>query len=576
MKVRLKSLFVPPALVFVAFMVVVTFSFFTSIATIKEEKEKIALEQMKLNESTILYRFDVYDELVRAGVGLFSASDNVTKQDWKNFVESTSVLDRYEGAQSVGYASIIKASEIDQFEANAKLNINSTYVVNPRIDSAVYAPVTYVEPENERNSRSYGFDMYTDPLRFKTMMTALDNDDVYVTEAVKLRFNATPEDQYGFLIYAPHYNKALGTDTIDQRRASAKGFVYAGFRAKAFLESTLGNLEEDYIGYEIVASSDNQPVSLYKSSNFADLETREVIRTTRKLTIKGAHWQINYIYDVPNDKLPAAIADRPVIIPIVGTIFALLISGFTYLLLAAKSNDFDLTKEREINDAKDSLLSIASHQLRTPATGVKQYLGLVLQGFVGDVSTQQQALLQKAYESNERQLKTINEVLYLARLDSGRIALGKSKVNIVDLINSIISEVGDSINENQHKVKIIKPKIKVIARADEHMLRMVIENIITNAIKYTKNKGKITITVKELKQQIVVKIQDSGVGIKEEDMEMLFKQFSRIPNELSKSVSGTGIGLYLANHLMQLHGGTIDVSSIYGKGTTFTLRFPKK
>ncbi len=113
-------------------------------------------------------------------------------------------------------------------------------------------------------------------------------------------------------------------------------------------------------------------------------------------------------------------------------------------------------------------------------------------------------------------------------------------------------------------------------KGDSHMLRMVVENLVTNAIKYTPPGGKITVRLSRLGNFWLVVVRDTGVGIARADYSQLFKQFTRIENDRSNVVTGTGIGLYLAYHLTLLHGGTIGVSSSKGKGTTFTVRLPRK
>ena len=108
------------------------------------------------------------------------------------------------------------------------------------------------------------------------------------------------------------------------------------------------------------------------------------------------------------------------------------------------------------------------------------------------------------------------------------------------------------------------------------MLRMVVENLVTNAIKYTPPGGKVTVRLSRLANYWIIVVKDTGVGIARADYSQLFKQFTRIENDRSNVVTGTGIGLYLAHHLTLLHGGTIGVASSKGKGTTFTVRLPRK
>ncbi|OYW83685.1 hypothetical protein B7Z17_05335, partial [Candidatus Saccharibacteria bacterium 32-49-10] len=178
-------------------------------------------------------------------------------------------------------------------------------------------------------------------------------------------------------------------------------------------------------------------------------------------------------------------------------------------------------------------------------------MGMVLQGFAGDISEQQRDFLERAYASNERQLHIINDILYLAKLDAGRIVLTKTKFDLAELVRSSVDELATSAKEAGITISQHTPK-KATVTADSHMFRMVLENLLTNAIKYTESGGEVTVRLVRLGDNYTVSVTDTGVGIEEKDIDKLFKQFVRIPNERSSSVTGTGVGLYLAKSLILL------------------------
>jgi signal transduction histidine kinase len=265
---------------------------------------------------------------------------------------------------------------------------------------------------------------------------------------------------------------------------------------------------------------------------------------------------------------------RPSGVLFFGVFTAMLISLIIYLVLRGRARDLQTQKERAVELAKDELLSLASHQLRTPATGVKQYVGMVLQGFSGDITDEQQSLLEKAYASNDRQLRIINEILHLAKIDAGRIVLARQSSDLNELVRDIINEQQPDIKASGHKLELHLPQKPTVANIDTHMLRMAIENLLSNAIKYTKPGGQLVVGVRKYHGQAYITVQDNGVGIDGNDIGKIFRQFSRLPNEMSQRVEGTGIGLYLAKHLVELHKGQIQVVSQPGKGSTFTIVLP--
>lgn len=239
----------------------------------------------------------------------------------------------------------------------------------------------------------------------------------------------------------------------------------------------------------------------------------------------------------------------------------------------------DTTQEHnllQLNQAKDEFISLASHQLRTPATGVKQFLGMLLQGFVEELSSRHKDLLQLAYESNERQIQIIDDLLKVARVDAGRVSLDKEKTDLVDLIKGIIEEQRSNFTLRSQKIKFVAAETKVIAKLDKQKIRMVLENIIDNASKYTYKNKTITITIRKLKNSITIKVVDQGVGIPKADIDKIFNKFSRLNNPLSVAAGGTGLGLHWAKRIVDLHKGKIKVTSEINKGSEFTVILPKK
>lgn len=229
----------------------------------------------------------------------------------------------------------------------------------------------------------------------------------------------------------------------------------------------------------------------------------------------------------------------------------------------------------ELNRSKDEFISIASHQLRTPATAVKQYIGLLLDGFAGDMPDNQRQLLDRAYESNERQLRIVSDLLKVAQLDAGKVSLKYRAVKINALIADILRGQKEVFDSRNQKVTLnLLPKETTI-HADQDRVRMVFENIIDNASKYSEEGTSVTVDIVEQPDGIAVRIADHGVGIDPQSQSHLFEKFSRLENNLSAKVGGTGLGLYWAKKIIDLHGGNISYAPNTPQGTIFTILLHK-
>jgi two-component system phosphate regulon sensor histidine kinase PhoR len=230
---------------------------------------------------------------------------------------------------------------------------------------------------------------------------------------------------------------------------------------------------------------------------------------------------------------------------------------------------------QRLNESKDEFISLASHQLRTPATAIKQLLGLLIDGYIENVPDNIIEILKKTYDSNERQISIVNSLLKVAQIDSGKIVLRKKSVDINETITSVINQYKGIIAECDQSIEVSLYDEPLFGYVDEQYYRMALENILDNASKYSQAGSKIFISTRPTDEQVLVIIRDTGVGIKPEDLPNLFDKFNRISNELSHKVAGSGLGLYWVEKVIDLHQGSIDVDSEINNGTTFTIKVPK-
>lgn len=259
-----------------------------------------------------------------------------------------------------------------------------------------------------------------------------------------------------------------------------------------------------------------------------------------------------------------------------GTINSEVLSRTLYYALQRKQ----IEKQRlqhlmDLSRSKDEFISIASHQLRTPATAVKQYLGMVLEGFVGDVDPKQRTLLVKAYDNNERQLRIVSDLLKVAQVDAGQVMLKKEEVSLNVLLEDVIHDLASILSDRSQTIAFYPaaddPKVLI----DLDSIRMVFENLIDNASKYSEEGKQIAIGVENTPSKVTVAIADEGVGIAMGDRHRLFEKFSRLDNPLSTKVGGTGLGLYWAKKIVMLHGGTLQHNPNVPQGSVFSVGIPK-
>ena len=230
----------------------------------------------------------------------------------------------------------------------------------------------------------------------------------------------------------------------------------------------------------------------------------------------------------------------------------------------------DATPVREVLDAHDALVSVTSHELKTPITAIKAMSELMITYELGE--SERKEMLSDIYRQAERLELLIREILDASHIDTGRVPLDVRPVNVAILVEDVLHELEAQV-EGREVVVNVPASLPAVA-ADEGKLRQVIVNLLTNAIKYSPGGAPVTLEASPASDMVRIAVRDQGIGIKESDMARLFKKFQRIADPSTRKVPGTGLGLYIVKGLIELQGGRIDVKSEYGKGSTFAFTLP--
>ena len=235
----------------------------------------------------------------------------------------------------------------------------------------------------------------------------------------------------------------------------------------------------------------------------------------------------------------------------------------------------DITKEKRVEKMKSEFISVAAHQLRTPLSAIKWTLQMILDEDLGEISSEQKEFIGRAYQSNEAVVNTVNDLLSVSRIEEGKYLQKLKLVKIEDIINNTISFSEALAKRKEIKLEFQKPKECLAEiKADAEKIRIVIQNLIENAIYYAPKKSKVIIFLKCTDKEVEVKVQDTGIGVPKDKQERLFTKFFRAPNAITMETDGSGLGLYIAKNIVEAHNGKIGFESEEGKGSTFWFTLP--
>jgi PAS domain S-box-containing protein len=234
----------------------------------------------------------------------------------------------------------------------------------------------------------------------------------------------------------------------------------------------------------------------------------------------------------------------------------------------------DVTVEQEVAQAKTEFVSFVSHELRTPMTSIKGYTDLLLKGAVGELSDQQQHFLGVVRSNVDRMADLVSDLLDISRIEAGRLTLGFEAVDIAQVVYEISESVAETIKLRDLTLQLqISPGLPKV-HADRNRVIQVLLNFVSNAYRYTPAGGTITLSARQAGDVVQVDVADTGIGISEEDQERLFERYYRADHPLVRQQAGTGLGLPIAQSLIEMHGGKLWLRSEVDQGSTFSFTLP--
>jgi two-component system, OmpR family, sensor histidine kinase VicK len=364
------------------------------------------------------------------------------------------------------------------------------------------------------------------------------------------------EDEIGQLAITFNYL----TDKLDEAHATTEG-------ERRKLASVIAHMIEG-----VIATNRHGQVILINNPALEMLnvsrETLTNISITDLLNIKDSHTFESILDEQESLILNTGTEEMPVILRVSFSVIQKesgLIDGVIAVL-------YDITEQEKIEQERREFVANVSHELRTPLTTMRSYLEALADGAWKDDEIAPQ-FLHVTQTETERMIRLVNDLLQLSKLDRTEYRLNKDFINFTDFFNKIIDRFEMTISQHVSFVRNI-PKEVLFVEIDTDKITQVLDNIISNALKYSPEGGKVTFTIDVLPSELQIRIKDEGVGIPKESVNKIFDRFYRVDKARTRKLGGTGLGLAIAKEMVFAHGGDIWAQSIERQGTTVYFTLP--
>lgn len=504
-------------------------------------------------------------------------SGDLNRDKIQKYIRDTEIFERFPGLQGIGYTMMLHQHELESHTRLMQKELPD-YHVFPKGTRDIYSSIIVLEPEDRRNKKAIGFDMFSEKFRKKAMEEARDQDKAIMTGMVVLVQEDEAENLPGFNLYLPHYKKDHLLNSIENRRKALLGFVYSPFRAHDLFKAILR--DEKILDVEIYADNMN-PKNLYYDHYKSDEQlsptaTNELLINGRKLIVKTSA--------LPEFPRASSLINN-LLVFVSGTFITLLIYSI-YLFtrkqmhiarVVAEEKEKLLEKEKEHVASRDDFLSIASHELKTPLTSLK----LQAQVMMRSISRNDPAALSKEKVSHlvkqidnqtTRLTRLVDDMLDISRIRTGRLKIVRDTVNLNEVILDVIDRLKPQFIKTIGETPDHDLFPDIVGSWDRFRLEQVLTNLFTNAIRYG-NGNPIKIRTELEGRCVRIYVTDEGIGIAKENIVKIFERFERAGMSASE-VSGLGLGLFITAQIVKAHGGEIRVESELGKGSTFIVELP--
>ncbi|HLP74544.1 MAG TPA: CHASE domain-containing protein [Bacteroidales bacterium] len=551
----------------------------TNVMNAARQDFEYSCNQLRIRIET---RLEEQALMLRGGKAIFAVSDTVTNNEWAGFYRISNVEKYLPGIQGIGYSLLIKPADLARHEEHFRKvysDYKPDYKVYPEDKRDIYSSIIYLEPHNPRNHKAIGYDMFSDPVRRRAMEISRDSNMAMLTARVTLVQEIDDDVQPGVLMYSADYKKGMPINTVEERRAAIRGWVYSPYRMKDLMtgiRSTMAHFTQQPLRLEIYDDTIISAESLLYDSREADPADIQKPNIYQKLQVnfRGRIWTL--VFTARKNELSIFHKSQFVLL-LTGLLISILLFTLTVMQIRAsiKTRQIGLLNKQleKLNTDKDRFIAILSHDLKSPFTSILGFLELLKTGLRKYSIDQIDNHVRIIDDSARNTFNLLQDLLMWTRAHTGKIPFNPEIIVFRDKFNNSLTTLKSNADQKNISIKYeAADDLRVFA--DKDMLKAVLRNLISNAIKFTPNGGTIKVSAEKNKNESVISVTDNGMGINPEIQKGIFDISHIKPSSGTAGEKGSGLGLILCREFVEIHGGKIWFTSEPGKGSTFSFSLP--
>jgi two-component sensor histidine kinase/CHASE1-domain containing sensor protein len=457
-------------------------------------------------DTSIVQRMRHYELLLRGGVALFDASEEVTRDEWNSYVQALHFQEQYPGIQGVGFSLRVPRADKDAHVQSVRAEGFPHYAIRPAGDRDEYHPAVYLEPFDRRNQRAFGYDMHSEPTRRVAMDSARDTGRASVSGIVTLKQETEHDVQRGFLMYLPVFRRGAPRATLEERRRALRGFVYAPFRGKDLMGGIFGGKFAD-VDYWIFDGATSDPNALlFQNHAGAVSSSNAELSWTSTVEVFGRAWTVRF---ASNPSRYDPVRAQPLLIAFGGLLIDLLLFAIVGSLARTQQRAIRLANEmtaelRRTLKEKDILLQEVHHRVKNNLQVIASLINLQLRKPESD----------KARDALEEcQGRVLAIALIHEKLHQVTDATG---VPFADYIRDLATSVAGAAAVDASHVQLefaVKPIVLDVEQAIP--CGLILQELLSNVFKHAFPRdahGTVTIGLEEAEGVVALVVRDDGIG----------------------------------------------------------------